>query len=433
MIPGKITTENIGQLLSRYSTAELEEMTVKFPYFREAHILLAKKYQQENNPKFDQQLQVAALYTNDRQLLFNLFNEKPNRQKSSFTFESISTESENKSEEIFVPVAEQSAENIIDTPQDLMEHEPIVAEHQKVTEEPITEEVVLTATQTPDIEEDIAVDEPIVLEDRETTAQEHETVIENKPVDTIEEQSVVEEIPVMEQELTEPVIEPQFVEPENETVIEESTGFEEEEPVVKEEEIVEEEVLEEEEIESAITPQDTFEDVVEYQETEITSEEQVAKAQVEVITFNKLEEHTFEDWLKYFNKPGNKVTDVPKPTDEEQAIADAELNKLIATSVPLNILHEAVEGETRYSKGLDKFIEEQISIKKAKPLKKAKAKGGDEADLDPALVTETLARLYEAQRKYGRAIRAYEILTLKFPEKSDLFAARINYLKSLLI
>lgn len=427
MIPGKITTENIGQLLSRYSTAELEEMIVKFPYFREAHILLAKKYQQENNPKFDQQLQVAALYTNDRQLLFNLFNEKPNRQKPSFTFESISTESENKSEEIFVPMAEHSAETVIDTPADLVEQKQVDELPVEVKEEPVIE-----ASGAVDIEEEIAVDEPIVLEEQEIPLHEQESIIENNSVDTIVEESVVEEIPLVQQELTEPIAEPELAEPENEVVIEESAGFEEEEEMVLLEHKVDNEPLLEEEIESAVTPQDDFEDIEETEEETVVTESE-AEGEEDTISFSRFEEHTFDDWLKYFNTPGKKQEEAPAPTDEEQAAADAELDKLISTSVPLNILHEAVEGETRYSKGLDKFIEEQISLKKAKTVKKPQPRPGDEADLDPALVTETLARLYEAQRKYGRAIRAYEILTLKFPEKSDFFAARINYLKSLLI
>src|ERR1035437_1741581 len=71
----QITKENLQQMMARFSTVELENLVVKFPYFQQAHLLLAKKYQQENSRKFDQQLQLAALYTQDRELFYNIFND----------------------------------------------------------------------------------------------------------------------------------------------------------------------------------------------------------------------------------------------------------------------------------------------------------------------------------------------------------------------
>ncbi len=45
------------------------------------------------------------------------------------------------------------------------------------------------------------------------------------------------------------------------------------------------------------------------------------------------------------------------------------------------------------------------------------------------LVTETLAKIYGLQGQTSKAIRAYEILSLKFPQKSAYFAALIEKLK----
>lgn len=42
------------------------------------------------------------------------------------------------------------------------------------------------------------------------------------------------------------------------------------------------------------------------------------------------------------------------------------------------------------------------------------------------LMTETLARVYLEQKKYKKAIQAYKILSLKYPEKSGFFADRIK-------
>jgi len=46
------------------------------------------------------------------------------------------------------------------------------------------------------------------------------------------------------------------------------------------------------------------------------------------------------------------------------------------------------------------------------------------------LVTETLAKIYALQGSVNKAVRAYEILSLKFPQKSAYFATLIKNLKS---
>ena len=46
------------------------------------------------------------------------------------------------------------------------------------------------------------------------------------------------------------------------------------------------------------------------------------------------------------------------------------------------------------------------------------------------LTTETLAELYFKQGHYQRAIQAYNILCLKYPKKSGLFANRIEEIKN---
>ena len=44
-------------------------------------------------------------------------------------------------------------------------------------------------------------------------------------------------------------------------------------------------------------------------------------------------------------------------------------------------------------------------------------------------MTETLAELYIEQKKFKEALKAYEILSLKYPEKISLFANQIIFLK----
>ena len=47
------------------------------------------------------------------------------------------------------------------------------------------------------------------------------------------------------------------------------------------------------------------------------------------------------------------------------------------------------------------------------------------------LMTETLARVYLEQGKYKKAIQAYRILILKYPEKSSFFADQIKAVEKL--
>ena len=48
---------------------------------------------------------------------------------------------------------------------------------------------------------------------------------------------------------------------------------------------------------------------------------------------------------------------------------------------------------------------------------------------DEEFVTETLAKIYENQHFYEKAIKAYELLSLKYPKNSNTFATRIKSLK----
>jgi len=46
-------------------------------------------------------------------------------------------------------------------------------------------------------------------------------------------------------------------------------------------------------------------------------------------------------------------------------------------------------------------------------------------------MTETLAHVYLEQKKYEKAITAFHILSLKYPEKSSFFANQIEEIEKL--
>jgi tetratricopeptide (TPR) repeat protein len=128
------------------------------------------------------------------------------------------------------------------------------------------------------------------------------------------------------------------------------------------------------------------------------------------LDFSANEKHSFQEWLQLsrtepiVRKKENE--DIPEtPIIDEDKKKKAEL--------------------------IDKFIEASPKIS---PVKHGVASTVI-FDLNAAdnsyLMTETLARVYLEQKKYQKAIQAYEILILKYPEKSSFFADRISDIKIL--
>ena len=74
------------------------------------------------------------------------------------------------------------------------------------------------------------------------------------------------------------------------------------------------------------------------------------------------------------------------------------------------------------------------SVKKEKPKKEffspiAMAK--ESIQENTTMMTETLAKVYLEQGHYDKAITAFEILSLKYPQKSGLFADQIKAIKQI--
>ncbi|OYU85503.1 MAG: hypothetical protein CFE24_00950 [Flavobacterium sp. BFFFF2] len=119
------------------------------------------------------------------------------------------------------------------------------------------------------------------------------------------------------------------------------------------------------------------------------------------------EKHSFQEWLQLTRfQPINR--------DENTS----ELNA------------EVADQKSKKTALIDRFIETNpkiVPVPKDMPVAPLKLK----EDIPTPLMTETLAQVYLEQKKYAKAIQAYEILILKYPEKSSFFADRISDIKQL--
>lgn len=126
------------------------------------------------------------------------------------------------------------------------------------------------------------------------------------------------------------------------------------------------------------------------------------------LDFDKNETHSFAEWLQL-----SRLTPINRDNEEKEEPKEEENESPIAKKMDL----------------IDKFIESNPKIAPAKNNTPAPANVERSTQDSSMLMTETLARVYLEQKKYSKAIQAYEILILKYPEKSVFFADRISDIK----
>ena len=128
------------------------------------------------------------------------------------------------------------------------------------------------------------------------------------------------------------------------------------------------------------------------------------------LDFSKKEQHSFQEWLQLSRMEPIK-RESEQPTNKPALIVDADKRK--------------------NKELIDKFIETSPKISAVKHGVPYSVSFDLNAADNSSLMTETLARVYLEQKKYQKAIQAYEILILKYPEKSSFFADSISDIKIL--
>jgi hypothetical protein len=144
---------------------------------------------------------------------------------------------------------------------------------------------------------------------------------------------------------------------------------------------------------SNIVDEETFNKLTEIVSTE--SKLEIGKP----LSFEANDTYSFNEWLQL---------SAIKPIDRNNEIESATIKKYIQSSI------------------IDNFISTNPKIKtpdKNTPIVDISEKT---ISSNESLMTETLARVYLEQKKYNNAIKAYKILSLKYPEKSGFFADQIK-------
>jgi tetratricopeptide (TPR) repeat protein len=179
------------------------------------------------------------------------------------------------------------------------------------------------------------------------------------------------------------------------------------------------------ELEVAKITIDDFVEIPEEVETVTTSNEEVSninelvEEKLEIgkpLPFSLNERHSFQEWLQL-----SKL----KPIEREEQADQTNISEPEPTS-------EVNFEKQKKNVLIDKFIENNPKIPPIKKDAEVPAIFYEPSHADnSSLMTETLARVYLEQKKYQKAIQAYEILILKYPEKSSFFADRILDIKNL--
>lgn len=137
------------------------------------------------------------------------------------------------------------------------------------------------------------------------------------------------------------------------------------------------------------------------------------------LQFNKNDRHSFEQWLSITssfseatskNKKQSSLSEDKNAKEtasetDEKALKMAQIDAFLAQNPKINSQKEP---------------QEEIDLKASIKLNKE------------ALMTETLARVYLEQKKYKKALQAYKILSLKYPEKNSFFASQIKSVQKLI-
>ena len=378
-----------SQLYDTYATKDLEGLLKATPYFGMAHIVLAKKYYDEKNIAFNEQLKLASLYSNDRKLLYSFIHQSTSKTAIPATIQVL-----------VAPVPDEVL---------AINETPATADDsvmQALVQAVINNDTAFSPITTNDALTQLVNDVLLNDTNNATVANESITITQNIEINTLdkltEEQTLIpqQNIPI---EDTTPKLETGIVTPLSATAIIDTNE------INSSEEVINETPLQPTEITLEVAPN--------------TPVQTNNSKQYKVIHPN--DTVSFFEWLNVGN---TSVIEHNTPP----IVTPVNVNST-PTEVPKSEAQKTIEIKKRKKSLIEKFIidEPRITPAKAKmysPAEKAKESVIENDDL----VSETLVKIYVQQAMYRKAIRALDKLSEKYPEKSVYFANQITKIKEYL-
>jgi hypothetical protein len=423
-------------LVAQLPADALRELVAQYPFSASLQMLLLKQYQLNDHPAYDDQLAKAAIYAPDRRSLYRLVQLRETSQKNT---QFVSQASEIATNVVVVETAPADEAEVVEevfdiedtnldtrTPSAVSEPENIMGQEEYVDTNATVEETVATII----VESLEAVEGPVTLQAESPEIHQSDTV----EVILIEQLSGIGFIP--------PIIPVAHLE-----------GLKEAQP-------------EKEPLEIGIGEVPISEVAVE--EENAASIEQVAgnetpetkpQVETEVIAIEELPviiESLGNDKLNPFEvgnteRPSKLETTKDSFTGWLQRIKRHELPLVAPVPMDAHDLKEKAALDALFGAGTYEatLVQESINMPtedpapKAVPTREELMEPDEEANrrmdeqakkslsMDDDLVTETLARIYEIQKKTGKAIEAYQVLKLRYPENTDLYNAKIQALRAI--
>ena len=383
--------------MANHAVSDLEDMVAEYPYFSAAQLLLLKQYKLQNSSKFNKQLRHAAGVLPDRKQLYRLIEMWPEEVAQVIEAESPTAM---VLEQAAAPAVEPVA---LAAPAELSELTAPLLE--QPVQQPLAEvQGVVAADALVATEVAAASDEPVAVLTNSTTATPSEVVSEAiaAPLSTTDAQNASQDSLLVEE----------WPEP---TVLGPAALVAAEEPIVASEAAPEAAMAVEASAPAQVAPTVPEAPAPAPQEasTTVDDSQSALQATADFIA----QPHARLSWFKFYaGKPlreqSEEVLDqlyqehmqqdlLRAPEQDQQIVAiRAQINR--AEEVPSS---KAVEEEIR------RLAYESISD-------------------DELPASETLAGIYAAQHDYKKAIRIYQKLILKFPDKMSYFALRIDALRA---
>ncbi|AMA50015.1 tetratricopeptide repeat protein [Flavobacterium covae] len=388
-------------IITHSQCSELESVLKEYPYFQSARSLYLKGLHIQDSFKYNAALKLTAAHTTDRTILFDFITNKNFAQERNF--------------EVITPTI-----------------------HSKFSSSDKINEAIESVSQI----NEAYTKEELELTKKNTSSNDSinlETEIQNSNVTDEEklEQSVLNSIIIANETIEDS---------NNNTITEESISLENplEKSILSSISESDQSINNKIEIPSSHTPSirekvSWLEDII-----DLDQKHEIEINLSEPIILNDNKTLSFQEWLLLskttpIERPENIITvekeePITKPAEEnitnKISISDT-ISKNSTTNEISNTTNKKEDTEVNSKMDLiDKFIHNNPKISPPKdniPAPNYISKKND----SPYLMTETLAKIYLEQKKYTKAIQAYEILILKYPEKSSLFADRILDIKDL--